>query len=64
MDEPVALHNVAEAVKRKVFARALKDLNLKLPDDLADLIARLLLKRDAMSCLSLASKAGQVSCRV
>lgn len=50
--------SVAEAVKRKVFARALKD-QVALPDNLADLISRLLLK-DAMSCLSLASKAGQV----
>ncbi len=49
---------VAEAVRRKVFARALKT-EIRLPDDLAGLIARLLLK-DAMSCLSLASKAGQV----
>ena len=50
--------SVAEAVRRKVFARALK-AQVMLPDNLADLIARLLLK-DAMSCLSLASKAGQV----
>lgn len=50
--------DVTEAVRRKVFARALK-AEVVLPDNLADLIARLLLK-DAMSCLSLASKAGQV----
>lgn len=50
--------SVADAVRRKVFTRALK-AQVSLPDDLADLIARLLLK-DAMSCLSLASKAGQV----
>lgn len=50
--------SVAEAVKRKIFARALK-AEVALPDNLADLISRLLLK-DAMSCLSLASKAGQV----
>ena len=49
---------VAEAVKRKVFARALKR-EVRLPDDLADLVARLL-QKDAMSCLSLASKAGLV----
>ncbi len=50
-------HDVAEAVRRKVFARALKN-DVRLPDDLGGLVARLLLK-DAMSCLSLASKAGQ-----
>ncbi|MEO9874404.1 MAG: RNA-binding protein [Anderseniella sp.] len=50
--------SVAEAVKRGVFARALK-AQITLPDNLSDLVARLLLK-DAMSCLSLASKAGQV----
>lgn len=50
--------SVTEAVKRKVFARALQT-PVNQPDDLADLIAGLLLK-DAMSCLSLASKAGQV----
>jgi len=49
---------VAEAVRRKVFTRALRT-ELRLPDNPADLIARLLLK-DAMSSLSLASKAGQV----
>ena len=50
--------DVTEAARRKVFARALRK-DVKLPDDLADLTARLLLK-DAMSCLSLASKAGLV----
>lgn len=49
---------VTEAVRRKVFARALKG-PVRLPENLADLIARLLLK-DAMACLSLASKAGQL----
>ena len=51
-------HAVAEAASRKVFARALKR-EVRLPDDLADLVARLLHK-DAMSSLSLASKAGLV----
>ena len=50
--------SVAEAVRRKVFARALK-AQVMLPDNLADLIARLFVI-NAMSCLSLASKAGQV----
>lgn len=50
--------DVAEAARRKVFARALKT-DVQLPDDLAHLVARLLHK-DAMSSLSLASKAGLV----
>jgi len=50
--------DIAEAARRKVFARALKN-DVKLPENIGDLVARLLLK-DAMSCLSLASKAGQV----
>lgn len=50
--------SIVEAVRHKVFARALKT-QVTQPDNLTDLIARLLLK-DAMSCLSLASKAGQV----
>lgn len=54
----LARSSVDEAVRRQVFARALKT-PVRQPDNLADLIARLLLK-DAMSCLSLASKAGQV----
>jgi predicted RNA-binding protein YlxR (DUF448 family) len=48
---------LTEAIKRKVFARALK-AEVSLPDDLEAMVARLLLK-DAMSALSLASKAGQ-----
>ena len=50
--------DIAEAVRRKVFARALKN-DVNVPEDLGTLVTRLLLK-DAMSCLSLASKAGQV----
>jgi len=50
--------DVVEAARRKVFARALKN-EVRLPEDLGGLVARLLLK-DAMSCLSMASKAGQV----
>ncbi|MGB7206416.1 MAG: RNA-binding protein [Anderseniella sp.] len=48
---------LSEAVKRKVFGRALK-AEIQVPDDIVPMVARLLL-RDAMSALSLASKAGQ-----
>ena len=50
--------DIVEAARRNVFARALKN-EVRLPEDLGGLVARLLLK-DAMSCLSMASKAGQV----
>lgn len=50
---------VAEAVKRKAFARSLKR-QVAVPADLPDLVERLLVKR-AMDALSLANKAGLVT---
>jgi hypothetical protein len=47
---------VAEAVRRKVFAKSLKQ-QVSLPDDLPDLVERLLVKR-LSETLSLANKAG------
>jgi predicted RNA-binding protein YlxR (DUF448 family) len=47
---------VAEAVRRKVFARSLKK-NVSVPADLADLVERLLRKRLA-EAVSIANKAG------
>lgn len=49
---------VAEAVKKKAFARGLKS-QVKAADDLADLVGRLL-RKDALQALSLANKAGAV----
>ena len=49
---------VAEAVKKKAFARSLK-AQVKAAEDLPDLVGRLL-RRDALQALSLANKAGAV----
>src|SRR6516164_7651874 len=49
---------VEEAVKRKVFARALK-AQAQTPADLADLVSRLL-RKGALQALSLANKSGAV----
>lgn len=49
---------VAEAVRRKAFARALKG-PVTLPDDLPGLVGGLL-RRDALQALSMANKAGGV----
>src|SRR5690606_26646836 len=50
---------VAEAVKRKAFARSLRR-QVSVQPDLADCVERLLIKR-AMDALSLANKAGLVT---
>lgn len=50
--------HVAEAVKRKAFAKSLKR-QVSVPPDLPDVVERLLVKR-AMDALSLANKAGLV----
>lgn len=50
---------IAEAVKRKAFARSLKR-QVAVPPDLPDTVERLLVKR-AMDALSLANKAGLVT---
>lgn len=50
---------VAEAVKRKAFARSLKR-QVSVPPDLPDVVERLLVKR-AIDALSLANKAGLVT---
>ena len=49
---------VADAVKKKAFARGLKS-PVKAPDDLPGLVGQLL-RRDALQALSLANKAGSV----
>lgn len=49
---------VAEAVKRKAFARGLKT-EARAPDDLADQVGHLLV-RDALGALAMANKAGTV----
>ena len=49
---------VAEAVRKRVFSRALKEA-VEVPGDLADRVDALLLQR-AVSSLSLANKAGEV----
>ncbi len=51
---------LAEAVKRKAFARAFKR-EAVLPTDLTDLTGRLL-RKDALQALSLANKAGAAIC--
>lgn len=51
--------HVAEAVKRKAFAKSLKR-QVSVPPDLPDMVERLLVKR-AMDALSLANKAGLVT---
>lgn len=48
---------IAQAIRRKLFGRALR-ADVKVPEDLADRIGNLL-KRDCLSALSLAAKAGQ-----
>ena len=48
---------LAQAIKRRLFGRALR-AEVKVPDDLADRIGQLL-KRDCLAALSLAAKAGQ-----
>lgn len=51
---------IEEAVKRKVFARSLKAM-VRIPADLADRVGDLL-ERRALDALSLANKAGLITC--